>query len=58
MGTGTVTTFSSDYRKTDGVIVSYASETDLGMGVQTMSIRNIEINGDVTADKLAEMVKK
>lgn len=58
MGSGTVTTFSSDYRKTGGVIVSYASETDLGMGVQTMSIRNIEINGDVTADKLAEMVKK
>ena len=58
MGSGTVTSYSSDYRETGGVVVSYSTETDLGMGIQTMSVKRIEVNGDVTPEKLAEMVKE
>lgn len=57
MGGMMMSTFS-DYQASQGVRMAHAIETDLsGVGMQTMTIKRVEINGDITPEKLAEMVK-
>ena len=55
---GTMLIKMSDYQTTEGVLIARLMETDFaGMGMQTMTIKRVEINGDITPEKLAEMVK-
>jgi len=55
---GTMMSTISDYRSSNGVKVAHAITTDFGgMGTQKMTVKSIEINGDITPETLAEMVK-
>ncbi len=55
---GMMMTTISDYRTIEGIKFAHSTETDLsGMGTQTMTVKRVMINVDITPEKLAEMVK-
>lgn len=58
MGGGPIIARSLDYETVDGLKVARTIEVDLGaMGSQSMNIRRIEFNGDITPESLASMAE-
>ncbi|MCH8122740.1 MAG: hypothetical protein IH853_06415 [Bacteroidetes bacterium] len=48
-----------DYETIDGLKIAHSIEVDMGsFGFQSMSVRRVELNGDITPESLAAMVEK
>ncbi|MCZ6758705.1 MAG: hypothetical protein O7C39_10515, partial [Bacteroidetes bacterium] len=48
-----------DYEMIDGLKIAHSIEADMGsFGSQSMSVRRVEFNGDITPESLAAMVEK
>jgi hypothetical protein len=52
---GMFTAYQKDYQETNGLLVARSTETDMGMVTMTMTVKNVEINPDLTPSKLAEL---
>jgi len=53
---GMAMTYPGDYQETSGLLIPRSTESDIGMGTMTMTVKAVEINNpDLTPAKLAEM---
>lgn len=59
MGGAPIVVRSLDYESVDGLKIAHTTEIDMGsFGSQSMSIRRVELNGDITPEKMAVMAEE